>query len=221
MITLHFLKKIITAAFFAALTFTAHSQSYTIASPLGNGTFYIGMEHTISGFVEGHKCKDISLITDKGKLFKREGKYIFQSDSLGTVNISINIKVGGKSKRIGSSKFRVIELPDPIALIGGKANNDTMVRRILIAQGGVSAKYLFCCFDGLSAKVTSFRILIIRKDSSVSKSCYNEGNGFAKETRAFISTIEAGDQLIIYSILANTYQGHKISVAPLLLNVAD
>ena len=171
--------------------------------PLSN-IVYLGINNPIDIYVANVPCSQIELKANHGRITKiGECQYDYQADSIGTAIISVYRTIRHNRNKIGQQRFRIREIPKPIAFVGRCRNEDTVRKNEFIAQQGVRAEIMLMsgslCIEGVKFSVISFTTIILRNDSVI----YTEntkGAPFTEITKAAFANLWANDKVIFSSI---------------------
>lgn len=117
---------------------------------------YIGVENPMSISVPGVPTEKITASISTGSLTpKGKGSYVaFIKGGPPEATISVTAEISGKKQSIGSVKYRVKRVPDPVARVAGRGDGP-ISKAVLGAQQGVAAVLENFDFD-LRFNVTSF-----------------------------------------------------------------
>ena len=142
-----------------ASSYTVGAPSATISADKMN-VFYIGVDNPVTISVPGVPSNDVHPNMTAGTLTPAQGpgKYIVRVSTIGETTINVAAQMGGKTQTMGSSKFRVKRIPDPVALVGG-VKSGLINRNVIAASHMVVAKLENFDFD-LNFTVTSYTFLI-------------------------------------------------------------
>lgn len=190
------MKVVICFLLFNLLVCLGYSQKYTLSARDGlhMSTVYLGLPHDIDITVDGYKWKDIFLVTNNGKIEKRDDPHSFSwvVDTAGRGIIKVNVRTPKGIRTLGKEVFKVVKIPDPIAEVAGK-NGGEIRKDIFQAQLGITTHV-----EGLCARFTvqHYSIIVIRNDEIIfAKSC--EGPMFKGKVKSFFQhKLETGDVVI-------------------------
>jgi gliding motility-associated protein GldM len=148
-------------------------SSYIAAKPASvvsadkMNVLYIGVENPMSISVPGVADANVTAtVSGGGVTLSRDAKsgsskYIAKATTQGEASINVAAKLDGKSVPMGTFKYRVKRVPDPVAMIGGKKGGP-INKAELAAQTSVNSIMENFDFE-LYFKVKSFRMTLIRK----------------------------------------------------------
>ena len=138
-------------------------QEYMVAAPSAAvflekmNVFYIGVDNPISISAAGVAPSDLSPSLSGGQMRSsgKAGSYIVTVASGTEATLNVGAKLNGVNKSMGSFKFRVKRVPDPVAYVGSIKADGIMSKAELQATSGVFAKMDNFDFD-LKFTVVSF-----------------------------------------------------------------
>ncbi len=125
-------------------------------SPTKMNVFYIGVANPVSIAASGVAEDKLRVSMTNGTIVKESGGYTVRVKTPGEAVISVAAEIDGATKSMGSAKFRVKRVPDPVAKIGGQ-NGGVIAGNALVAIGKVSAVMENFDFD-LRFEVESFTV---------------------------------------------------------------
>lgn len=193
------------------VTYTVGQASTAIALPEMN-VLYVGYPNKVTVTAAGVGAEKISISAPNANIEKTgNGEFIVrvsqQSD-----NFIITAIADGKN--IGSSAYRVRQMPEPQATVGGQESGATISAAAMASQGGVGA-YIKNFPLNLQYKVVSFNAVGVDEDGAIiTKPC--QGNGFTQDARNMIRRMRSGDMLTIEQIYCTDPSGKRIKLPPLL-----
>lgn len=119
--------------------------------------FYIGVDNPISISAGGVAPSDLQPSLSGGNLRSsgKPGSYIVTVSGGTEATLNVNAKTAGGNKSMGTFKFRVKRVPDPVAYVGNLKADGMMTKAELQGQSGVFAKMENFDFD-LKFTVVSF-----------------------------------------------------------------
>ena len=158
---------------------------------------YESIDNPISVAIE-NGSSNIIVETNNGILIKAAaGKYIVQHAKPGMAILTIKRKMGSRMLVVGERKFRVKDLPLPVACIGNKVGGG-INKSILIMQQGIVARMTGFDFE-TNFKVTRFNIMIIRNGATLFNHD-NIGNRFDDAVKTSFQLLAIGDQVFFNTI---------------------
>lgn len=97
---------------------------------------FIGLDNPISIAAGGVPAESISASISQGSLSRSgTGQYTARVTSVGDANVSVSAKIEGQEKNLGTMKFRVMRVPDPIAEVGGNKGGRMSAAAFRVQQG--------------------------------------------------------------------------------------
>ena len=198
------------------VNYTIGQSSTAISLPEMN-VLYIGYPNkvTVSGGGVGAEKISINVSGGGGGVQKvANGEFIVKV-SAQTDNCVISAYADGK--QIGALTYRVRQMPEPTATVGGQKSGAFVNAATLAAQGGVGA-YIENFPLNLKYTVTNFNAVGVDEDGNVmTKPC--QGNSFTQDARNMIKKMRSGDILTIESIYCVGPDGRRIKLPSLLYNI--
>lgn len=127
-------------------TYMVGASSLSVSATKMN-VLFIGLSNPISIAAAGVPAESISASISQGSLRKTgTGKYIAKVTTVGKANVHVTANVKGKTRNLGTMQFRVMRVPDPVAMVGGKKGG-RMRSAVFRVQQGVQAKLENFYFD--------------------------------------------------------------------------
>ena len=175
-----------------------------VVSPDKMNVFYIGVPNPVSVSAPGIPKENLSVSMSGGSISGSNGSYTVKVSSPGDATVTVSANIGGKVQNIGSSKFRVKRIPDPVAKFGGKMGGNLPTVAIK-AQNKVFAVLENFEFDA-TFTVTRFSLIIVkpRADPMVLQ---GSGNTLTGPMQAAMNTITPGTKVIFDGIIATGPDG--------------
>ena len=181
-------------------------QTYRVArpsavvSPDKMNVFYMGVPNPVSVSAPGIAKEKLRVNITGGTLTGSNGNYIVRvsGGSEATVSVSAEIEPG-KSRVLGTSKFRIKKVPDPIATFASKVSG-RVASATAKSTNLLEAELKDFDFD-LKFKVIKFTIVLSRykQDDIIFQS--SDGS-FTGDMRRIIGTLSAGDKITFLNIVA-------------------
>jgi gliding motility-associated protein GldM len=184
----------------------------TVISPTKMNVLYIGVPNPVSISVPGISADKVKATITQGVLKpdKEQGSYLAEVKTIGEATINVAAEIGGKVQQMGSMKFRVKIVPDPVAKVanmkGGNIN-----RSVLAAQNAVIPVLENFEFD-LNFIVTSFSMTRSGKgrDPVEEKS---DNNLLTSSMKDLIKNTRSGDKIYFEYIKAKGPDGTTRSLS--------
>ena len=190
-----------------------------VISPTKMNVFYIGVDNPVSISVPGvanEKVK-VSVVGGGVTLTKAPGgsgeQWIAKATTQGEATVTINADFDGKSMTMGSQKFRVKTVPNPVATIADKKSG-TMSKSTVLAQGSLIPKMENFDFE-LYFKITKFKMTLARKGKPDPIELETTGNAMTSQMKEAIGAARAGDKIYFEYIDAVGPDGRTRRLDPL------
>ncbi len=169
-------------------------QPSVAISPTKMNVFYIGVDNPVAITAAGVPDNSLRVSMTNGTIRKvGTGKYIVRPKNVDKTGkktkIVVSASVGNSSRSLGSMNFRVLRIPDPYPVVGGKKGG-VVSKGWLTAQTFVKAQLDNFVFD-LKFPVVSFTVSATIK-------------GFVEEAKSKGATITAEQKRIIKSLKPGT-----------------
>ena len=181
---------------------------------------YLGIANPVKVSVPGIASENLEISFNNGRYEKSGEDYLVypsKVDMLGkNTSISVIAKVNGESRSMGSMPFRVKEVPDPIATIGGK-NGGNLRKEELIAEDGIFADLKDFDFD-LPFKVTQFDVNLSGAGGYV-KLYKSTSNKFTADQKDQFKRLSPGSLIYIDNIMAKGEGLNQRPLAPISFKI--
>ncbi len=178
-----------------------------VVSPIKMNVLYRGIDNPIAISVPGISADALSpSITNPGTLSKQsDGTYIARVSSGSEATVSVSANLNGVNKPMGSFKFRLKSVPDPVAKFAGKYSSDNTAKKSeLTAALGVVADLKDFVFD-LNFPVRSFDITVIMGGDV--KTLSSSSNRLTSQQQELLGQVRRNQVVIIENIKANAPDG--------------
>lgn len=197
-------------------TYETPEQSYTVAKPSAvvspdkMNVFYIGPDNPVSVSAPGIPKEKLKVTMTGGTLSGSNGKYVARvtGGSEATVTVSAEISPG-KSQVLGTTKFRIKEVPPPIATFGGKASG-VLSASVAKSVGKLEAELRNFDFD-YKYRISKFTLYAQkpRQDAIILQS---SDDNFSGQVKQVISSLAPGDVLYFLNISAVGETGKTVAL---------
>jgi gliding motility-associated protein GldM len=179
--------------------------------------FYIGVDNPVTISVPGVPNDKVRPSITAGTLTSSGGgKYIVKvATGYAETTINVAADIGGKTTSMGTSKFRVKRIPDPVAYIGG-VKSGLINKNVIAASKMIVAKLDNFDFD-LTFIVTSYTFLINVKGDIIPTTC--SGNMLTTDVSNKISKAPTGSRVYFEDIKAKGPDGSTRSLSPVNLKL--
>ncbi len=182
------------------------SEATLVVSPTKMNVFYQGVLNPVDVSVPGVTKDKLTVSMKNGKITRnaKDNNWIVepsQIDFLGNkTEIIVSADIDGEQKSIGSVKFRVKRVPDPVAKVFNLKGGEIQ-KNVLLAQAGVFAEIEDFDFE-MPFVVTSFQVSAKPGGSDYWVKGDSKDNRFTEEQKGIIRNLRRGDKLIIDDIKA-------------------
>ncbi len=197
-------------------TYETPEQSYTVAKPSAvvspdkMNVFYIGPDNPVSVSAPGIPKEKLKVSMTGGSLSGSNGKYVARvtGGSEATVTVSAEISPG-KTQVLGTTKFRIKEVPPPIATFGGKASG-VLSAAAAKSVGKLEAELRNFDFD-YKYRISKFTLYAQkpRQDAIILQS---SDDNFSGQVKQVISSLAPGDVLYFLNISAVGETGKTVAL---------
>lgn len=210
------MKKIFFLGFFI-LNFSLLSlaQEISVANDRMN-IFYAGIDNPVSIAVSNLPFNSIIVKATNGIINKKDGYYLFHSDSAGITDIILYKKENNKLKQIGKSAFRIKLIPPPIFKMGSGKSKMSIPE--ISAQQFVRADLDNFDID-VRYLIKRYSIYIISNDTCSVKKIKNNGNKLSDETLQEFKLLKDGDILLFKDIFIEGFSNDEIQLEDRVINV--
>jgi len=175
-------------------------------SPTKMNVLYLGIANPISISVPGVASESLEVRISNGEIRKNGTDWTAipaKLDGLAkNTTITVNAKINGETRLMGSMPFRVKEVPPPLATIGG-LNGGTIRKEDLMAEEGIFAELKDFDFD-LKFRVIQFDVSF---SGTYVKTTSSKTNKFTDEQKGFFSKLTPGSLIYIDNISAKGDDG--------------
>ena len=200
----------------AEQTYQVAKPSVTISSDKLN-VIYAGIPNPFSVSAPGFA--EVKANISAGSMSGSAGKYNVNvpASMIGKeVSISAAAANGATTLNLGSQKFRVKAVPDPVSSFGGKKGGVMSAARMGNVEQ-VDAVYENFEFD-LQARVTSFTCVVLKPRQE--PSTFNcSGNNFNSQAKSALGTLPYGTKVILENIIALLPDGRSRSLSPVIFTI--
>jgi gliding motility-associated protein GldM len=192
-----------------------------VVSPTKMNVLYIGVPNPVDISVPGYAPELVTPNISGGSISPdpaKKGSYIVTCPAGSKeANISVSVKQGSTNKPMqGGYKFRVKQLPDPIAKVGGKESGGVISKNLLTASGGVAAVMKNFDFD-LKVTVASFTTVLAVGGET--KTAASTGYNFSSEAMGLLNKAKNNSRVIFEDIKVRMPDGTVRTLPPVTLKV--
>lgn len=189
-----------------------------VVSPIKMNVLYRGIDNPVAISVPGISQDALSASISTGKLIPQsDGTYIARVRSGSEAIVSVSADIQGERQSMGTFKFRLKNVPDPVANFAGKSPADATVKKPeLTAALGVIADLKDFVFD-LSYPVTSFDITVIMGGDI--KTLSSNSNRLTADQKELLRQVRRNQVVIIEKIRAKAPDGSVRKLGSINLRV--
>jgi gliding motility-associated protein GldM len=182
------------------------AQPSLVVSPTKMNVFYVGVDNPVDISVAGVPEDKIIPTISQGKISKNPNGagYIVRVDKPGVETmVGATAKFEQTTKDMGSVKFRVKRVPDPVAKVAKKTGG-MITKNELLAQSGVVAELENFDFD-LKFRIIGFAVTATIK--GYTDESRTQGATFTAEQLKLIKSVPTGQKVYIDNIRAQGPDG--------------
>ncbi len=177
-------------------------------SPTKMNVFYIGVDNPVAITASGVPDNALRVVMTNGTIRKvGTGKYIVRPRSVDKnatkTRISVSAQVQGAARSLGSMKFRVLRIPDPYPVVGGKKGG-VVAKSWLIAQTFVKAQLDNFVFD-LKFPVVEFTVSATIK--GFTEEIKSKGATITPQQKSLIRQLKHGQKVYFENVKAKAPDG--------------
>jgi len=185
--------------------------------PVNMNVLYIGVDNPLVIAVPGVPAEKVTATISQGTLVKVSGsEYTARPAQTGEARISVHYEVDGQEV-VSSMNFGVRLIPNPMAVVGGRAGG-FINKEDFLAQSGVAADMGAFLFN-LRFRVTSFNVEVETTDGGIRA----EGSGsstFTDAQRTLISGLNRGQKVFITNIKAmGNHDGRVVNLRDIVFTI--
>ncbi|MFN5223626.1 MAG: gliding motility protein GldM [Bacteroidota bacterium] len=199
---------------FEATYITAPPASIVSADKMN--VLYIGVPNPMSISVPGIPDNNVTVsVAGGGVTLKKDGnsKYTATATTQGDANFNVTAQMDGKGVGMGTVKYRVKRIPDPVASIMNSKGGG-ISKSALANAPSVNAVLEGFDFDA-KFKVTKFEVMVLRKGKDAIMCKPASSNLLTPEMKSAISGSGAGGKVIFENIKAQGPDGTTRSLGSL------
>ncbi len=202
--------------------YTVFKPAATIAATQMN-LLYKGIDNPMSISVPGFAASDVN-ISAPGLSLRPLGGGLYnvkvKSSTNKDVTITASITKDGKSRTVGSEKFRVRSLPQPTAQLGGIPNDGLPKGKAAVgAQTTILASMGAGFAFDLNYRVQGFKMILAyqRKPPVMASSSNGRLTG---KMKGMVKSAQGGDRILIEGIRATEAKyGFKANLSPIIITI--
>lgn len=161
--------------------------------------FYIGVDNPITISAAGVAPSNLSPSLTGGTMRanSKAGSYIVNVTAGTEATLNIGAKLNGSNKSMGSFKFRIKRVPDPVCYVGSLKADGSMTKSELMGQAGLFAKMENFDFD-LKFSVISFVLSISINGVFVEKK--SMGPGITAQMKKMMGGAKPGNRVFFEQV---------------------
>lgn len=204
-------------------TYETKPQTYQVAKPSASvssdklNVIYAGIPNPFTISAPGFP--DVNASISGGSLSGSKGKYMVNvpGSLIGReVNISVSGKNGATTVALGTQKFRVKGIPDPVAKFAGKKGG-IMSASKMASTDQVVAELENFEFD-LNVRVIKFTVTVMRPRQDPMP-FYCTGDNFSSQAKAAIGSLPFGSRVFIENIIAQMPDGRQPALNSMVFTI--
>ena len=203
-------------------------QKYQVAKPSAvvsadkMNVIYAGIPNPFSVSAPGIALQNIQVSMTNGSISGSKGNYTVSSTSVGkTAVISVKATVGNNNLLLGSSTFRVMKLPDPVAYFAGTYSgaslSATQLAQQLIIRAVPDPSKEFVFGTDISYSIVSWKLKVFSPLTGISTG-QGAGSTISGSAKNALKSISSGGVVWFYDIVATGPDGVKRNIPPLIIN---
>lgn len=194
------------------------AQPSLVVSPIKMNVLYRGIDNPLAISVPGISQDALTPSISTGKLIPQpDGTYNARVSSGREAIVSVTANINGKTKSMGSFKFRLKNVPDPVANFAGKNPSDNTAKKSeLTAALGVIANLEDFVYD-LKYPVTSFDITVMMGGDV--KTLHSTTNRLTADQQALLDQVRRNQIVIVENIRAKAPDGSVRKLGTISLRV--
>ncbi len=176
-----------------------------VVSPTKMNVLYIGVDNPVEVSCPGVALENLRpSFAGNGSMSGGKGKYTVNVRGGIEATINVGASLGSGNKNMGSFKFRVKPVPDPVAQFAGKEATDVITKSQLVSAAGVIAVMKNFDFD-LKFQVISFDVSMNIGGIEVSESTF--GPALSGKQLDLLKRVKPGNKVYIENIKAKGPDG--------------
>lgn len=197
------------------LQYKVAKPSTTISATKMN-VFYLGIDNPVDISAPGVAKDQISASITNGSISKSSEGWTVRPGKVGTANINVTAEVEGRRQNMGSMEFRVMQIPTPIAQIGGQGSG--AIRKVaLSAASGIRAELEGFLFD-ISVNVSSYTFAYVQANGLIDEVKVN-GNRFTPEVKQKFNALSRNSKVFFEDIKVKMPDGTIRTLPPVNFKV--
>lgn len=182
-------------------------SEYMVARPAASvspdkmNVFYIGVDNPVTITAAGVAPSDLNPSMQGGTLRKASGpgQYVVRVSGGAQATVNVGAKINGNNQSMGSFKFRVKRVPDPVAYFGSKKGDDKVSKGELQITPGLTAKLENFDFD-LKFDIKSFDITMAVNGGIATES--SSSNRLTSAQQTMLRNAKTGSRIFFENVKA-------------------
>ena len=192
-------------------------QPMFTVSPTKMNVLYRGVDNPVELSVSGVPSESISVKISNSSFRKINGGYLVEPGAGKECVVSVYAKIGGGEKLMGSSTFRVKQLPPPIPRADG-ASGKTISKASLMSSLGIRAEMPQDFDFDLKYNVRSF-VVTGRNREGYEQSESSSSAAFTDRQKAIFANTTSGSRVFITDIKASGPDGRVVELQDLVYKI--
>lgn len=198
--------------------YTVFKGAATISADAMN-VMYIGLENPVSISVPGFPPSSVTATMSNGSLRKKSStSYVAKVNKRGEAIIRVSVKMDdGTTKSMGQAKFRVRNIPKPVAQLGTLQNGE--VQSVGTIRANASRIYGSLgegfAFEGIKYSVMDYVFLFVPRRGEP-KTMRGRGANLDGAMKGLVARMRSGDRILLDQIRAKGPDGTR-NLAPVII----
>ncbi|MBT3241907.1 MAG: gliding motility protein GldM [Bacteroidetes bacterium] len=201
------------------------SNNYTVVSPTLTvsatkmNVFYIGVDNTVSISVSGIPKENLRVSISCGSLHQDPVNQVWIAQvpsGYPETTVSVSGIIDGKIRRMGSERFRIKQIPDPVARIANKREG-YIDKEIIIATGSIIPEMPSDFEFYYNFRIKSFQLSLQRGFKSYQFTA--ESGQLTQEMVSQIERTNRGQQIVFDQIIAIGPDNDERYLSPIILTI--
>jgi gliding motility-associated protein GldM len=190
-------------------------EAIAVVSPTKMNVFYIGVDNPVDISVAGVPANKVFPTINNGAISKNGNSWVVRPRSTGKATVTVTAEIDGKRKTMANMPFRVKDIPNPVAKVGGKKFGP-IGKNELLAQSVVFAEIEGFDFDA-PFRVTDFVVSATIHGFRQDELAHN--NKITEAQRTLIRNLSKGDKVYFDDIKAVGPDGRSRELPTLTLKI--
>lgn len=192
-------------------------QPMFTVSPTKMNVLYRGIDNPVELSVSGIPNENVLVEVSNASYRKAGGVYMVEPGAGRECEVRVFAKIGATKKLMGTSSFRVKQLPPPIPRLDG-ANGKTISKGTLMSSLGIRAEMPQDFDFDLKYNVRSYVVTGRNKDGYENSEISN-GASFSDRQKAILANVSAGGRIFITEIKAAGPDGRIVELQDLVYKI--